>query len=149
MILTPITLWKDFDGSLPLNEQTVWEERSDGVVSRGVRFDGRQTETGRIKIYAEYFYPADVKEFPAVMFLFEAGFAFDRALVMRFVQSGYGVLCVDYCGESEHSHFTVYPADVDYANFVRAGQHLVTRNLPPKRQVGMNGRALRAMRRVI
>lgn len=125
MILTPITLWKDFDGSLPLNEQTVWEERSDGVVSRGVRFDGRQTETGRIKIYAEYFYPADVKEFPAVMFLFEAGFAFDRALVMRFVQSGYGVLCVDYCGESEHSHFTVYPADVDYANFFRAGQHLV------------------------
>ncbi len=124
MILTPVTLWKDFDGTLPFQEETVWEQESDGAVFRGIYFYGRQTQKDRVKIYAEYVFPAEAKEFPAVMFLFEAGFSFDRALIMRFVKSGYGVLCVDYCGESEHSHFTVYPKDVDYGNFVRSGSHL-------------------------
>ncbi|MDE6058474.1 MAG: hypothetical protein K2G44_00285 [Clostridia bacterium] len=124
MILTPVTLWKDFNDKLPLNEEIVWEEEKDGAVFRGVYFYGRQTEKDRVKIYAEYVFPTDVKEFPAVMFLFETGFAFDRALVMRFVKNGYAVLCVDYCGESAHTHYTKYPKDVDYANFIRAGAHL-------------------------
>ena len=72
MILTPVTLWKDFDATLPLNEETISEREEDGIVFRDVYFYGRQTEKGRVKIYAQYVFPAGEEEFPAVMILFEA-----------------------------------------------------------------------------
>ncbi len=121
-ILTPVTLWKDFDDTLPLNEVTLSETHCGNAVVRDVFFDGRQTEKGRVKIYAQYVYPADKKEFPAVMVLFEAGLAPDMRFVRRFVSKGYGVLCVDYCGENGTKKHTYYPEDVDYGNYIRAGR---------------------------
>ena len=52
-ILTPVTLWKDFDDTLPLNEVTVSETHGGNAVVRDVFFDGKQTEKGRVKIYAQ------------------------------------------------------------------------------------------------
>lgn len=122
MILTPVTLWKDFDATLPLNEETISEREEDGIVFRDVYFYGRQTEKGRVKIYAQYVFPAGEEEFPAVMILFEAGMVADMKFVRRFLKRGYGVLCVDYSGENGAEHYTRYPADIDYANYVRAGR---------------------------
>lgn len=124
MILTPVTLWKDFDETLPLNEETVREWKENSAVFRDVYFYGRQTKKGRVKIYARYALPEGVESCPAVMILFEAGFPFDRTFIMRFIKEGYAVLAVDYCGEREKSLYTHYPEDIDYANFVRAGNHL-------------------------
>lgn len=124
MILTPVTLWKDFDATLPLNEEVVSEHEEEGIVFRDVYFYGRQTAQGRVKIYAKYIFPAGEEEFPAVMILFEAGMAADMKFVRRFTERGYGVLCVDYSGENEREHYTRYPADIDYANYVRAGRAL-------------------------
>ncbi len=123
VILTPITLWKDFDESLPFDEEIVSEERVGPYVHRDVYFYGRDTGEGRVKIFAHYVFPAEEKEFPAVLMLFEAGFPFDSALAARLLDKGYAVLGVDYCGEGEGRH-TVYPPNVDYANYSRAGRHL-------------------------
>ncbi len=124
IILTPVTLWKDFDDSLPLQDQILSERREGRAVCRDVTFYGRDTEMGRVKIYARYVTPAGLKKFPAVMVLFEAGLPFDETFIMRFVAAGYAVLAVDYCGERPESLYTVYPKRIDYANFVRAGRHL-------------------------
>lgn len=124
MILTPVTLWKDFDETLPLDEEIISERKCNGTVFRDVYFYGRKTKSERVKIYARYVFPDGAEEFPAVLILFEAGFPFDGKLVQKFVANGYGVLCVDYCGVKENQPFTVYPKDVDYANYVRAGEHL-------------------------
>ena len=51
-ILTPIALWKDFDDTLPLEEETIFEARAGGVVLREVFFSGRETGDGRVRIYA-------------------------------------------------------------------------------------------------
>ena len=40
--LTPVTLWKDFDDSLPLEVMTLAERVEEGIVWRDVRFLGRQ-----------------------------------------------------------------------------------------------------------
>ena len=77
-----------------------------------------------MKINAQYFLPAAEVRFPGVLVLFEAGCPFDAAFVRRFTSRGYGVLCVDYCGENGSAEHTVYPAAIDYANYVRAGSHL-------------------------
>ena len=120
MILTPVTLWKDFDITLPLCEEVIAEYTDGNAVYRELYFKGRQTKNGRVKIYAKYAFPCGAEEFPAVMILFEAGFPFDETYVKRYLSAGYGVLCVDYCGENGTDRHTVYPEDVDYANYVRA-----------------------------
>ncbi|MDE6411833.1 MAG: hypothetical protein K2L02_04775 [Clostridia bacterium] len=121
-ILTPVTLWKDFDDTLPLEEETLSETECGNMVVRDVFFSGRKTEKGRVKIYAQYVFPKDEEEFPVVMILFDAGSKPDMRFVRRFVARGYGVLCVDYCGDNGSTKYTYYPQDVDYANYVRAGR---------------------------
>jgi len=127
-ILTPVTLWRDFDSELPLNEEILSERREGGFVYREICFYGRETGAGRVKVYACYAFPEGVEEFPAVMILFEAGFGFDEDFYKRFLDRGYGVLCVDYCGANGTDKCTQYPKNVDYANYARAGEHLVYAN---------------------
>ncbi len=123
-ILTPVTLWRDFDDNLPLEEEMIFEMREESVIKRQIFFSGRQTQTGRVRIYAEFYTPQE-ETYPAVMILFEAGKPFDRDFVRRFTAKGYGVLCVDYCGDrGTQEPCTVYPSDVDYANFIRADRHM-------------------------
>lgn len=123
-ILTPVTLWKDFDETLPLDEEILSETREENYIARDVRFSGRDTGNGRVRIFARYTVPAAAETFPAVLILFGAGLPFDEAFVQHFVHDGYGVLAVDYSGEREGGPFTVYPQNVDYANFVRAGRRM-------------------------
>ncbi len=122
--LTPVTLWQDFDDSLPLEEECIAEWKAEGAVWRDLYFSGRQTAAGRVRIYARYAFPEGAETFPAVMILFEAGFPFDKKLISRYLESGYGVLCVDYCGETASGPYTVYPKDIEYANFSKAGRHI-------------------------
>ncbi len=124
LILTPVTLWRDFDDTLPLDDDMIFEVKEGNVIKRQVYFSGRQTKEGRVRIYAEFYAP-EKKTFPAVMILFEAGKPFDREFVRRFTGRGYGVLCVDYCGDKgTQEPCTVYPSDVDYGNYARAGRHM-------------------------
>lgn len=120
-ILTPITLWKDFDDSLPFEEEIVSQRELDGVLYREVYFLGRETQCGRVKIYAKYYTPADEERFPVVLVMFEAGFPCDEQFVKMLINGGYGVLAVDYCGNMGAGKHTVYPSDVEYANYLRVG----------------------------
>ncbi len=124
-ILTPVTLWQDFNDKLPPNEEILSERREEGITVRDVYFYGRNTGSGagRVKIYAKFYIP-NAANYPTILILFEAMQPFDEALVLRYVKNGYGVLCVDYCGEREDGLYTVYPKLVDYANFCRAGRHI-------------------------
>ncbi len=123
-ILTPVTLWKDFDDRLPLEEEVISETECGDAIVRDIFISGRKTQKGRVRIYAQYVIPKGVEEFPAVMVLFEAGRGPDMQFVRRFVSRGYGVLCVDYCGDNGSSKYTYYPQDIDYANYARAGRAL-------------------------
>ena len=120
VILTPVTLWKDFDDTLPLKEEIISEREEDGYVFREIYFLGRQTVYGRVKVYAKYYTPK-LEKYPAVMVLFEAGFPCDEKFVMHFLKRGMGVLCVDYCGDMQKGRHTIYPRDIEYANLQKAG----------------------------
>ena len=121
-ILTPITLWKDFDDTLPFNEEFLSKEEREGAVMRDVYILGRQTGFGRVKVYGRYYTPNGLESFPAVLIMFEAGFPCDEKLVMHFIRKGYGVLGIDYSGELGDGRHTIYPRDIDHANFARAGR---------------------------
>ena len=123
-ILTPVTLWQDFDDALPPEEELLAEWQVGAAVFRDLLISGRAVGAERVKIYARYVFPAEAERFPVVMILFEAGFPFDEKLYMRYVQNGYGVLCVDYCGEREEGLFTRYPKEIEYANLQKAERRI-------------------------
>lgn len=120
-ILTPISLWKDFDASLDLAAEILEERETDGVVFRETCFSGRQTETGRVRVYGVEVRPAGMEKLPALLLLTEAGRPVDLRLAERFARRGYCVFCMDYRGKTaEAGRCTEYPADAEYANFLRA-----------------------------
>lgn len=122
-ILTPVTLWKDFDDTLPLCEEVLFEQTRESFLYRELYFLGRKTEYGRVKIYAKYYRPLSVKECPAVLVMFEAGFPCDEKFVGYLLCRGFAVLAVDYCGDvGMPGRHTIYPRDVDYANYSRVGR---------------------------
>lgn len=124
-LLTPVTLWKDFDDTLPLEPEVLYEQRTvDGTV-QDVTFFAQQTKQGRVRVFSRFYLPENAESFPAVLVLFEAGLPFDEEFVRRLVKNGYGVLCVDYSGDDDSVRpHTVYPEDIGYANFSRAGRHI-------------------------
>ncbi len=121
-ILTPITLWKDFDDTLPPEAEVVGEREEGDVLHRTLFFRGRQTEGGRVKIFAHFFVPKGAAQYPAVMVLFEAGHPVDETFVSWLTGRGYAVFAPDYCGDDGTEQCTVYPVEIDYANFARAGR---------------------------
>ncbi len=124
VILTPVTLWRDFDETLPLNGEILSEREEELCIHRELSFDGRETGNGRVRIFAHYYIPKNAESFPAVMVLFEAGFPVDEIFVDSLLKRGYAVFCPDYCGDNGTEKCTRYPAEVDYANLVRAGDHI-------------------------
>ena len=124
-ILTPQSLWRDFNDKLPLNEFIVKRETEENVEYSFVCFSGRQTKLGRVRIYSLFARPVEGKLFPALLLLPDAGKAFDKTFIRRCVERGYAVLAVDYSGKAEgRDRYTVYPDDVFYANFQQAGRYM-------------------------
>ena len=55
-IMTPTTLWSDFDDTLELSAEKLSEESVKGIKYEEVTFLGRDTGAGRVKAYAVYAY---------------------------------------------------------------------------------------------
>ena len=124
-ILTPITLWSDFDDSLPI-QCTVLEDREEnGVLLRKLRYFGRDVGGVRVNIFAVYCAPSGEDSAPALLVLPDAAQTADAAFAMRFAKKGYAVLMPDYRGEWEDcEEYTIYPDAIAYANFRAAGRRL-------------------------
>lgn len=127
-ILTPISLWKNFSPSGNFQPEISSAREKDGILYRDVSFWGRQSEDGKVRIYALEVSPAareQQERLPALLLLPEAGGGVDEKLAERFARRGYVVFCMDYCGERAGGGLhTVYPADLSYANYVEARKAL-------------------------
>ncbi len=124
-ILTPTAMWSDFDDSLPLKESKVNEMTYDGIVYSEVYFSGRETPSGRVRIYGLYARPQVIspgKKIGGVLILPDCTQTVNLDIVNFYVQSGYAVLMVDYRGDyGESPEFTNYPTEIQYANYKKAG----------------------------
>lgn len=125
-ILTPVTLWSDFDDSLPLNTEVKNEYTKGRAVLSLISFSGRAVGSERVHIAALYARPADSVNCPSVLILPNADQTYDETLAERFAAKGYAVLMPDYRGEWDGaSDHTVYPQAVSYGNLRDAGRHLM------------------------
>ncbi len=125
-ILTPITLWSDFDDSLPVPETILEERTEEKMLLRAVRFPGRAVGAERVNIFARFGRPATGGTVPALLVLPDYQSTADETLIRRFVRKGYAVLMPDYRGKYSEGDFnyTAYPQEISYANYLAAGDHL-------------------------
>ena len=124
-ILSPVTLWENFDDTLPLKESVVKETVLPGERVGWVLFSGRETAVGRVRIFATYSGADDSTPRPAILLLPDAGKHPDAAFCDRLVKEGYRVLAPDFYGQCEGKEvYTQYPSDVSYANYELCGRRL-------------------------
>lgn len=123
-ILTPISLWKDFDCGESIRSEVLGERREKGLIYTDMLLFGRTTEAGQVRIYGVEVRPEGEEKLPALLLLASASVSVDVALAERYAERGYCVFCMNYRGETEGRLSTVYPVDIDYANYDRAGRTL-------------------------
>lgn len=123
-ILTPVSLWSNFDLSLALNPVTDFEGVYSDVKVELVYFEGRDTGDGRVKIAAAFARSDTATDSGTVLILPDSKETIDIEILKMFVRHGYSALMVDYRGEWEGCNFhTVYPENVFYANSARCGRY--------------------------
>ena len=124
-ILTPTALWTDFNDSLPLKESIVNEMVYDGIIYSEIYFSGRETESGRVRIYGLYARPQKMpsgRKISGVLILPDCTETVNLDTVNYYVRQGYAVLMVDYRGAYPGvPEYTNYPTEIDYANLKQAG----------------------------
>lgn len=125
-ILTPVTLWSDFDDSLPPDIGTLKEYERGKAVFSEITFSGRAVGSERVHIGALYARPKENANSPSLLVLPDCDKTYDEALAERFVSKGYAVLMPDYRGDWDGAvNPTLYPRAVAYGNFKEAGRHIL------------------------
>lgn len=102
---------------------TMGEKTEGGVKYEYVGFSGRDTGMGRVSIYGVFARSVTSPSSDGVLIVPDSCDTVDEDLLKMFVENGYSALMVDICGQAEgRERFTVYPENVDYANYYRSGR---------------------------
>lgn len=122
-ILTPISLWSNFDVSLDIKAEIKSEVISQGVKIEKITFLGRDTGNGRVKIAAAFASEPQTPVAGTVLIMPDSTQTIDEGLLKFIVKHGYAALMVDYRGEWEDCAFhTEYPENIAYANTAKCGR---------------------------
>lgn len=122
-MLTPLSLFNNFDASLKTEAVIKTTHDFDGVTVETVSFLGRDTGSGRIEVAAAFAYDALNPALETVLIFPDSAKTIDDDILKMFVKRGYSALMVDYRGEWEGCDFyTRYPENVAYANTAKCGR---------------------------
>lgn len=123
-ILTPLSLWSDFENLLDLNAETVSQKESDSMTVETITLSGRETGKGRVRIAAAFAWNTQSPAKETVLVLPDSCDTIDEKVLEYFVSKGYSALMVDYRGIWEDCEFyTQYPEDIEYANVSKCGRY--------------------------
>ena len=123
-ILTPLSLWGQFDDSFDTNAEIISATETDGVVVERVSFFGRNTDDGRVKIAAAFAYDSLSPSLETVVIFSDSSETIEEFVLKFFVSRGYSELIVDYLGKwKDCNFFTEYPECVGYANTRMCGRY--------------------------
>ena len=124
-ILTPLVIWKDFNiNNTPIAE-IISETEIDGIIKKELFIDGRKTSSGQVKIFLTIFCKKSLKNCPAVMVFDDFNGNDGCEIALNLAKKGYMALLINFAGEElGKSLFTIYPEDIMYANYDKAGQSL-------------------------
>ena len=122
-ILTPLSLFKTIDVSLPTYPVMLSSTQIDDIRIEHLNISGRETGCGRVQIAAALAYDVQSPAAGTVLILPDSTETIDEETLKFFVSQGYTALMVDYRGEWKDTTFvTRYPSDISYANTAKCGR---------------------------
>ena len=122
-LLTPISLWENFDDGLPLKGTSVNKIKVDGATMSEVYFSGRNIDGERVRVYGYYSEPDNAVK-GAILYLSGEDEVVGSESFKEFLHDGYAVLAVDIYGKRDNvTNYTEYPSAVSYANLSETGRH--------------------------
>lgn len=123
-ILTPNTIWKNFDDTLSLKESVLSTKAVNGVNLNSIYFSGRSVDNERVRIFGVYAKNV-IKSKGSILIIPDVNEQVDFELVLKYAQNGYDVLSVDLQGlTADKKDYTKYPDIVSYANFEKSGDYM-------------------------
>lgn len=126
--LTPISLWKAFDGSLPLKTTKISEVRFDNAVYGEYYFSAQSTGGDRVRVFGLYVAPDDGQDVHnSILYVPDVTEKISYDIINEYVALGYAVLTVDLYGKREGAdNYTAYPEEVAFANYERRDKYINT-----------------------
>ncbi len=122
-ILTPLSLFKNFDVSLPTFPVKLSSTQINDMRIEHLNISGRETGCGRVQIAAAFAYDVQSPAAGTVLIFPDSTETIDEEILKFFVAQGFTALMVDYRGEWKDATFvTRYPSNVSYANTVKCGR---------------------------
>lgn len=123
-ILTPLSLWNDFENLLDINAEAISKKESGLMTVETIAFSGRETGKGRVRIAAAFAWNTQSPSTETVLVLPDSNDTIDEKVLEYFVSKGYSALMVDYRGIWENCEFyTHYPEDIEYANVSKCSRY--------------------------
>ncbi len=124
-ILTPISLWKGFDDTLPLKESVISSVSINSITLNRIYFSARNVEDNeRVRVYGVYAKNL-IKSKGSILIIPDIFEEIDTELIIKYASLGYDVISVDLQGYVENKvDFTKYPTKIAYANSQNANEHM-------------------------
>lgn len=117
IILTPITIWKNFVIDDNFQESFISELSYDGIVFKNLYFSGREVGNEKVRIFATLAQNISVSSDNVIVLVGDPSEGINMDRIKFFTAMGYTVISPDLFGFSENTNFTKYPDLVSYANY--------------------------------
>ena len=127
LILAPNHLWKDYDpNAAPLRPSYLEFKEAEKYYSVAAFINGDLYGNSYTRIYVYGYLPKQTSFNTNIIFIndvLDNTFSVDN--LKAYADAGYGVFTFDYVGKTAlHTHYTIYPESISYANYSQAGTHL-------------------------
>ena len=124
-ILTPLMLWKSFSlGNPPKTFVVSSKQRADAVVEQ-FYIDGKHTRADTVKIFCTSATPTSNPDAPAIIVFTDGRNDTEEKIALSLAKDGYRAFVVNLYGKKEGvEKYTLYPEDLDYANYEVAKENL-------------------------
>lgn len=123
--MTPTEVWEDFDPSqAPLEASIISSQSTDNVVCTRQVFTAETEKDGRVRACCNVYRDARWQDKrPALLVLPSFDNYVSLPTVKSFVEEGYVVAVLDFCGSLENSQ-TSFPQSLDFAKYPECEKHL-------------------------
>lgn len=124
-ILTPLMLWKKFSlESEAIMYSVSNKQKSDAVVEH-FYINGRVTATDVVRIYGVSVVPNSSPDAPVIIAFTDGSEESEEKIALDIAKDGYRAFVINLYGKKTNKErFTVYPDDIEYANYEVAKENL-------------------------
>lgn len=117
-IMTPNMVWGDFEVNKNPDTESVKTNEVNGVLVEKLYIEGRPTDSGIVKIFGVMARKNIGEKQPALLVVGDLKEKNYEGVAVEFANKGYCTLVVDVAGDDGTAkEFTVYPEDINYANY--------------------------------